>query len=254
VHCHLVSHISVASGKGCPVTGEANSGRKGLIVAIDGPSGAGKSTITRRLADALSYVYIDTGAMYRACALAVKRSGIPPEHEADIVALCGSLELSFRIENGISRIILNDEDVADLIRTPEISLLTSTVARMKGVRDLLLIKQREMGAAGGVILEGRDIGTVVFPNAEAKFFLSATAEERGKRRYLELTAKGETVDLERTIAEVIARDRQDEGRDHAPLRQADDAISLDSTKMTIDEVVAAMALVINERSLACGGT
>lgn len=228
------------------------SGNRGLIVAIDGPSGAGKSTITRRLADVLSYVYIDTGAMYRALALAVKRAGIAPENEDGIVALCDSQELSFRFENGASRIILNGEDVADQIRTPEISLLTSTVARMKGVRDLLLVKQREMGGAGSVILEGRDIGTVVFPDADVKFFLSATAEERGKRRYLELTANGEVVDLATTIAEVIARDSQDEGRDHAPLRKAEDAIPLDSTKMSIDEVAAEMARIVRERSLSCG--
>jgi cytidylate kinase len=220
---------------------------KQLIVAIDGPSGAGKSTITRRLADLFSYVYIDTGAMYRALALAVKRAGISPDSGDQIIDLCRSAELSFRVENGVSRIILNGEDVADLIRTPEISLLTSAIAGMKEVRELLLDKQRERGRGGGVILEGRDIGTVVFPDADVKFFLSATAEERGHRRFLELAAKGEKVSLEQTVAEVIARDRQDESRDHAPLRQAHDAIAIDSTSLSIDDVVEGMSRVMRVR-------
>jgi len=219
--------------------------QNGLIIAIDGPSGAGKSTITKRLADSLSYVYIDTGAMYRALALAVQRAGIPIDDEQKVADLCSFAELSFRSENGASRIILNGEDVADLIRTPEISLLTSRIASKKPVRDILLVKQRDMGKAGGVILEGRDIGTVVFPDADIKFFLSATPEERGRRRYLELKARGETVDLEKTVAEVIARDCHDENRDHAPLRRADDAIAIDSTALPIDTVVSDMVRVIN---------
>jgi cytidylate kinase len=227
--------------------------KNGLIVAIDGPSGAGKSTITRRLADLLCYIYIDTGAMYRALALAVKRAGISMDEETLVVELCRSAELSFRVENGISRIILNGEDVADLIRTPEISRLTSTIASKKAIRELLLVKQREMGKGGRVILEGRDIGTVVFPDADVKFFLSATPEERGHRRYLELIAKGELVDLEKTVAEVIARDRQDESRDHAPLCQADDAIAIDSTCLSIGEVVEGMARVIEDRLQGAGG-
>lgn len=219
----------------------------GLIVAIDGPSGAGKSTITRKLAAILSYLYIDTGAMYRALALAVSRAGVPIDDDEQVLDVCRRSELTFRCENGISCIFLNGEDVADLIRTPEISLLTSTIAGKKAVRELLLVKQRVMGAGGGVILEGRDIGTVVFPDADVKFFLSATPEERGRRRYLELKAKGAQVDLERTVAEVIARDRQDESRDHAPLLQADDAIAVDSTCLSIGEVVEGMAQVIEDR-------
>lgn len=234
------------------MTGMSVQGRNGLIVAIDGPSGAGKSTITRRLAELVSYVCIDTGAMYRAFALAVMRAGIATDNEPAVVALCSTLKLSFFVDKGGSRILLNGEDVSGLIRTPEISRLTSTVSRIKGVRDLLLVKQREMGEAGGVILEGRDIGTVVFPDADVKFFLSATAEERGRRRYLELAARGVNVDLATTISEVVERDRQDEGRDHAPLRPADDAILLDSTGMSIDEVVGEMARVVQERSHLSG--
>ena len=226
--------------------------KNGLIVAIDGPSGAGKSTITRRLADQLSYIYIDTGAMYRALALAVQRAGISIDDQEKVVELCRRAELSFRVEDGVSRIILNGEDVADQIRTPEISLLTSCIASMKAVRELLLVKQRQMGQGGGVILEGRDIGTVVFPDADVKFFLSATAEERGRRRYLELRGKGVQVDLARTVDEVVARDLQDENRDHAPLRQAEDAIAVDSTCLSIGEVVDGMVQIIEDRMRAAG--
>lgn len=224
----------------------------GLIVAIDGPSGAGKSTITRRLAEILSYVYIDTGAMYRALALAVNREGVPLDDDERVIEICRRSELAFRSVDGGSRMLLNGEDVADRIRTPEMSLLSSAIAGKKAVRELLLVKQRALGKGGGVILEGRDIGTVVFPDADVKFFLSATPEERGRRRYLELRAKGEPVDLENTVAEVIARDRQDENRDHAPLRQADDAIVIDSTCLSIGEVVDGMLQVIEDRQQSTG--
>ncbi|MBT0665502.1 (d)CMP kinase [Geobacter pelophilus] len=229
-----------------------NRDRNGLIVAIDGPSGAGKSTITRQLASILSYIYIDTGAMYRALALAVSRAGVSADADQQVLEICRQSELAFVRENGVSRITLNGEDVADLIRSPEISLLTSRIACKKAVRELLLVKQREMGKGGGVILEGRDIGTVVFPDADVKFFLSASAEERGRRRYLELKAKGEAVDLDQTVAEVIARDLQDENRDHAPLRQAEDAIAVDSTSLSIGEVVDGMVQVIEDRLMIAG--
>lgn len=219
----------------------------GLVVAIDGPSGAGKSTITRRLAAMFDYLYIDTGAMYRALALAVARSGAPLHDDERIVSVCRTSAVAFRREHGQVRVMLNGEDVADLIRTPEISLLTSKIAQKRPIRELLLTLQRELGKNGGVILEGRDIGTVVFPDADIKFFLSASPEERGKRRYLELMEKGEKVDLTRTIAEVIARDEQDANRDHAPLRQAEDAIAIDSTALSIDEVVGRMASIIRDR-------
>ncbi len=227
---------------------------KGLVIAIDGPSGAGKSTITRQLAESFGYLYIDTGAMYRALALAVHRSGVAEDDEAEVMRVCRQATLTFRNEDGDSRIILNGEDVSGLIRTPEISLLTSRIAGQKTVRELLLATQRAMGQEGGVILEGRDIGTVVFPEADLKFFLSASAEERGRRRFLELKEKGEQVDLDQTIAEVTARDRQDEGRAHAPLCQAEDAIAVDSTTISIDEVVEGMTKVIKDRLHSVGST
>jgi len=234
------------------VSGVPKARSNGLIIAIDGPSGAGKSTITRQLAECFGYLYIDTGAMYRALALAVHRAGVAENDDAEVLKVCRQAELSFRIEGGCSRIILNGEDVSDLIRTPEISLLTSRIAGKKPVRELLLAIQRTMGQDGGVILEGRDIGTVVFPDADLKFFLSASAEERGRRRFLELKEKGQQVDLAQTIAEVIARDRQDEGRAHAPLCRAEDAIAVDSTHISINEVVDGMAQVIEDRLHSVG--
>jgi cytidylate kinase len=219
----------------------------GLIIAVDGPSGAGKSTITRLLSKRLGYLYIDTGAMYRAVALAVKRAEVSPDDDDALTAVCREVEISFVRSDGCCHVFLDGEDVSAAIRTPELSLLTSKISMKKVVRDILARRQRELGKDGGVILEGRDIGTVVFPYADLKFFLSASAEERGKRRYLELKAKGEDVQLERTIAEVAQRDQQDAQREHAPLRRADDAIDIDSTGLSIEEVVALMEGTIRER-------
>ncbi|HEY6008034.1 MAG TPA: (d)CMP kinase [Geobacteraceae bacterium] len=221
------------------------SGR--LIIAIDGPSGAGKSTITRLLADRLGYLYIDTGAMYRAVALAVQRAGLDVDDEPRLATLCAGISIAFARTNGCCTVLLNGEDVSEQIRTPEISLLTSRVSARQAVRAVLLKNQRQMGAAGGVILEGRDIGTVVFPDADVKFFLSASAQERGRRRYEELRAKGADVSLEQTVAEVIQRDEQDSRREHAPLRQADDAVVIDSTGLAIEAVLERMERVISER-------
>ena len=218
----------------------------GLIIAIDGPSGAGKSTITRLLSKRLGYLYIDTGAMYRAVALAVQRAGISGDDDAALAGVCREVEIAFVRTDGCCHVFLNGEDVTDFIRTPEISLLTSKISARKVVRDILVGLQRELGKNGGVVLEGRDIGTVVFPDADAKFFLSASAEERGKRRYLELKAKGKDVQLERTIAEVAQRDEQDARREHAPLRRADDAIDIDSTGLSIEEVLAFMEETIKK--------
>lgn len=222
------------------MTGGGCSRPNGLIIAIDGPSGAGKSTITRLLSKRLNYLYIDTGAMYRAVSLAVQRAGVSPADDAALDRVCREADITFNRTDGCCHVFLNGEDVSDAIRTPEISLLTSTISSRKAVRDIMAGLQRELGKDGGVVLEGRDIGTVIFPDADVKFFLSASAEERGKRRYLELKAKGKDVLLEKTIAEVVQRDEQDARREHAPLRRADDAIDIDSTNLTIDDVLGFM--------------
>lgn len=224
------------------------SERNGLIIAIDGPSGAGKSTIARLLADRLSYIYLDTGAMYRVVALMLKRSGVSIDDESSLLEVCGKVNISFeRLADGGTRVLSNGEDVTHDIRTPEISLLTSRISAKKVVRDSLLQLQRQAGSEGGVVLEGRDIGTVVFPDADIKFFLTASADERGKRRFLELRAKGENTTLERTVAEVVQRDMQDEQREHAPLRKADDAIDVDTTALSIEEVLSEMEKTVREK-------
>lgn len=219
----------------------------GVIVAIDGPSGAGKSSLTKLLAKRLGYIHIDTGAMFRAVALSAQRAGIKSDDDAGLAELCRGLEIAFARDGETCRVLANGEDVSREIRTEEIGLLTSTISARKPVRQALLDMQRKMGAKGGVILEGRDIGTVVFPDAEVKFFLSASAEERGRRRYLELAARGESATLEETIAKVIQRDRQDEGREHAPLKQAEDAVPIDSTSLTIEQVLELMERTVKER-------
>lgn len=219
----------------------------GVIVAIDGPSGAGKSSLTRLLARRLGYIHIDTGAMFRAVALLAKRRGIACEDDPALAGLCAGLEIAFCRDGDTLRVLADGEDVSSAIRSEEIGILTSRISARKPVRDALLAMQRKMGEEGGVILEGRDIGTVVFPQAEVKFFLSASAEERGRRRYLELVARGEEATLEETVEKVVLRDRQDEGREHAPLRKADDAVTIDSTALSIDEVLELMETTVRSR-------
>lgn len=225
----------------------------GVIVAIDGPSGAGKSSLTKLLAKRLGYIHIDTGAMFRSVALMAKRAGIACEDEAALAELCLGLSITFSRDDESCRVLVNGEDVSSAIRSEEIGLLTSCISARKPVRDALLAMQRKMGEAGGVILEGRDIGTVVFPDAEVKFFLSASAEERGRRRFLELAARGEEVTLEETIAKVVSRDQQDEGRQHAPLKKAEDAISIDSTALSIEEVLELMERAVRHKLQAAQG-
>ncbi len=216
------------------------------IIAIDGPAGAGKSTVARLVAEKLGYVLVDTGAMYRAVALAATRRSIPFESGVEVGEVARSLlaTLSFiRGEDGSVRVLFGSEDVSPLIRTPEMSLGASTVSAHPDVRDALLSLQRNAGKDGGVVLEGRDIGTVVFPDAEAKFFLTATPEVRAQRRFEELRAKADTsirasITFEQTLADVQKRDAQDSGRAVAPLRPADDATLVDSSSMNIEETVA----------------
>lgn len=221
--------------------------KKKLIVAIDGPSGAGKSTLSRALAAALGYVNIDTGAMFRSVAYAVRQRHIDPADHAALGAVCAELSIRFQRDRNGERVLVNGEDVTEAIRTPEISLLTAQVAASPQVREALLRLQRKMGEEGGVVLEGRDIGSVVFPRADVKFFLSASAQERGRRRYCELVAKGEPVDLQTTVAEVAERDAADVARAHAPLLQAEDAVVIDSSGLTIEQVLDKMLQSVRQR-------
>ncbi|TYO99569.1 cytidylate kinase [Geothermobacter ehrlichii] len=212
--------------------------RRELIIAIDGPSGSGKSTLSRLLAERLGYLNIDTGAMYRSVALAASRAGIDPGEEERLAALCAGLDIRFR-QNGDGglRVLLNGEDVSGPIRQPAISRLTPRIASVPAVREALVAQQRRLGAEGGVVLEGRDIGSVVFPDADIKFYLFASAEERGRRRWLELKAKGFEVELDQTIREVEERDRTDMEREVAPLIRPEDAVDIDTGGLSIDEVL-----------------
>ena len=217
------------------------------IVAIDGPSGVGKSTLSKLLARELGFINLDTGAMYRAVALAAARRAIDPADMATLGALAEKVVIDFARDAGSERVLLDGEDVSAAIRTPEISLLTSQVSACPAVREALVRRQRQLGAQGGVVLEGRDIGTVVFPDAEVKFFMVASAEERGRRRFLELQLKGATVDLARTIAEVEARDTADSNRSHSPLRRAEDAVTIDTSVLSIEQVLVEMLKVVRSR-------
>jgi cytidylate kinase len=222
-------------------------------VAIDGPAGAGKSTVARRLAETLGYVLVDTGALYRAVALAASRADVPRTDENAVGALAQSLvarqAIGFERDRSRGlRIRLDGDDVTDSIRTPDVGMGASTVSAYKAVRDALLDLQRQAGRDGGVVLEGRDIGTVVFPDAEAKFFLTARVDVRARRRFDELTAAGSRVTLEETLADVERRDKQDTMRPIAPLRQAPDAILVDSSDLAIDDAVAFMAAKVRAKA------
>ncbi len=209
------------------------------VVTIDGPSGAGKTTVSKMLAEKAGFVRIDTGSMYRACALAARRAGIPWSDADRLGELARRMELSFRDAAGAAGVYLACEDVTADIRTPEMSMGASDVSAHLPVREALVAKQREMARDGGVVLEGRDTGTVVFPDAEAKFFLDAAAAVRALRRYREW-APGKGQPFERVLKEVLRRDVQDCTREHSPLKMAEGAVYIDSTILSVEEVVGIM--------------
>ena len=216
-----------------------------LIVAIDGPAGAGKSTAARLLAERLGYALLDTGAIYRVMALRAREGGVAWDDGPGVAALADGLEIAFRLEGTVNHVLADGQDVTPAIRTPEMSDGASRVSALPEVRAALLDLQRRIGAAGGVVVEGRDIGTVVFPNAQAKFFLTATVDERARRRAAELRAAGRPVDPATTRAEIVARDERDSTRAAAPLRKADDAIEIDSSALAVEEVVDRMAAIVS---------
>ena len=204
-----------------------------IIVAIDGYSSCGKSTIAKALAKYAGYTYVDTGAMYRAIALYTLRNGLT--ETADIIAALPQVEVGFVLVNGAQHVTLNGEDVEGLVRTLEVGNRASQVSQIKEVRVFLVAQQQKMGDAKGIVMDGRDIGTVVFPKAELKLFLTASPEVRAQRRYDELVAKGEKPNYDEVLADVNDRDYRDTHRAESPLRQAEDAIVVDNSHMTPDE-------------------
>ena len=218
---------------------------KKLLITIDGPAGAGKTTVSRALADRLGYRYIDTGALYRAVALAVKIQGSNPENDAELKRICSELELAFVEKEEGLRLFSNGEDISDRIRTTEITMLASAISARPVVREYLLDMQRNMGKDKNAVFEGRDMGTVVFPDADLKFFLNASDRTRALRRYDELKSKS-TRTLEEVGVDIQHRDRNDSTRELAPLRPARDAIMVDSTDLSVTEVVELMVSHIVE--------
>lgn len=217
------------------------------VITIDGPSGSGKSTVSRALAERLGYLYLDTGAMYRAVALAARRKRIPLDRGKALGELCVTMDLRFRKADDAMRVFLDDEDVTGAIRSPEMDMLASTVSAVPEVRAAMTALQRRVAKGARVVAEGRDMGSVVFPNASFKFFLTATPEIRAERRYKERIGRGEKVTRSDVYREMMDRDRQDRTRPLAPLRPATDARVIDSTGTSADQVVEEIwAILVNE--------
>ena len=211
--------------------------RKNCNIAIDGPAGAGKSTIARKIAEKMNYIYVDTGAMYRAMALYLIRQGIAPEASDQIADACSGADISIEYRDGEQVVLLSGENVNAFLRTEEVGNMASYSSAVPAVREKLVGLQRKLAARADVVMDGRDIGTVVLPDADVKIYLTASSTTRARRRYLELKEKGEEPDLPKIEQDIIDRDYRDMHREHSPLRQAEDAVLLDSSDMTIQEVV-----------------
>ena len=217
-------------------------------VALDGPSGAGKSTLARKAAERFGYIYVDTGALYRSIGLFVLKRDIKSNDEISVSAALQNINLEMNYnEDGVQRMIMNGEDVTEQIRTPQVSTYASDVSAMPSVREFLLNMQRDMARKYNIIMDGRDIGTVVLPNAGLKVFIVADAAVRAKRRYDELIARGMDVNFEDVLSDMTLRDKNDSEREIAPLKAADDAVLLDTTEFTFEESVDALCNIISER-------
>lgn len=219
-----------------------------VVVTIDGPAGAGKSSVAKLLARRLNYRLLDTGAIYRSVALTAQERGVAWSDGAACAAIARGLDIRFDFVGDKNHVYLGDTDATTAIRSPEISQAASQVSAHPEVRAALLELQRRLGAGGGVVVEGRDTGTIVFPSADAKFFLTATAEERARRRVAELAAAGTEVAYEVTLREMEERDRRDASRDVAPMVPAPDAVLVDSSTQTVEEVVESLAAVVLTRA------
>jgi cytidylate kinase len=217
----------------------------GFQVAIDGPAGAGKSTIAKLVAKQKGFIYVDTGAMYRAIALFLLRNGVKADDVEEVAKICRQAEITIRYEGGEQLVLLNGENVNAFLRTEEVGQMASVSSANGAVRAHLLDLQQQLAAENDVVMDGRDIGTCILPNAEVKVYMVASSAVRAGRRYRELQQKGEACDLKEIEADIIKRDHQDMTREHAPLKQAADAVLLDTSEMTIDEVVAAVVGLIN---------
>lgn len=233
-------------------TASGGSNLKKLIIAIDGPVGSGKSTLARRVAALLGYTYIDTGAMYRSVALKAHRRGVSLDAGEQLASLAGETRIDLRQQagsaEGTQQVLLDGEDVTAMIRTPEVAQAASKVALVPGVRKVLVAEQRRAGEQGGVVMEGRDIGSVVFPDAQLKIFLTASPEVRADRRWREHQQKGDAIDLARTLEEIHERDRRDLQRATSPLIRAKDAVVVDSTAMESEEVARLVVMLAKDQA------
>ena len=222
--------------------------KRNYAIAIDGPAGSGKSTMARRVDKDLGFVYVDTGAIYRTVGYHMDFYGIGPKDTDGITRLIGDVNIAIEYDaDGLQHMILNGRDVTEEIRTPEMSKIASVISAKKVVRDYLLDMQRQLARTHNVVMDGRDIGTVVLPGADVKIFLTADPAVRARRRFEELTAKGEKVQYEKVLQDLIARDEQDKNRKIAPLRPAKDAVHLDTTDLDIEQAAAAMESIIKEK-------
>lgn len=218
-------------------------------IAIDGPAGAGKSTIAKTLAKQMNYVYVDTGAMYRAMAYYFLNQGIAADDEASITAAVDGADVTIRYENDAQQVYLNGENITGYLRTEEVGNMASSTSVYPIVRKKLVALQQKLAKTTDVIMDGRDIGTCVLPNAQVKIYLTASVQTRAKRRYDELITKGEVADLEQIAADIEERDYRDMHRDASPLKQAEDAVLVDSSEMNIEEVVAAITAIVKEKQV-----
>lgn len=219
-----------------------------INVALDGPSGAGKSTIAKMAAAQLGYVYVDTGALYRSIAYYVIKNGADPKDPQQVIPMLADIKVSLAYENGAQRVMLNGEDVSDKIRTPEVSMGASAVSAVPEVREFLFALQQDIAKENNIIMDGRDIGTVVLPNAQVKIFLTAAAEERANRRFKELQQKGDSSTYEEVLADIIQRDHNDTHREVAPLKKADDAVEVDSTNLTLEQSAQEIIRIIKQKA------